>query len=785
MKIDTKIVLAILELSLIPWIIGGFITYSAAHDQLDQSMFLRLDAIAEIQKSHLEDTVQDTLDMLSLFTTNAVLRVSVREANTRPSSSSEKAVQTALMNLRGNTRNVQRVFVTNAVGSIIASSDASLIGTDVSTEKYFKLGIQHPDGSHLAVEKSGSISQYAVGPIVSEGNTVGMVAMVVLGDDIVSVTQDLAGLGKTGEVLFVANDSSGNVEFISPTRSNPFAAFAVTVSKDRKDVPSVRALSGEEGVFNNMIDYRGIPVVAATRYMKETGWGIVVKMDLSEAFGPIMRMQQLFLLITVIVCLFIALVGISISKSISNPIKELTVLVGKISKDNLNESVVITSNDEIGVLGQTFNTMVSRLREVYATLEKNVEERTKDLAVKTEYARNSERAAFNIASDLKKEEDQLIKEKVKAENLANDLSKFKLALDNASDQVIITDPEGTVVYANAAVEKITGYKPEEALGKKSGALWKTPMPDEYYKNFWHTIKDQRRPFIGEIQNRRKNGELYTAMISVSPVLDEKGDVVFYVGLERDVTKEREIDKAKSEFISLASHQMRTPLTVINWYTEMMLEESGKFTKKQNSYLQEIYSAGRQMNEIIRTFLHILRLETGTMAMNPVEIDLVDIAKTTIGELKLTTEKRKLKISERYQESLPLVKADIELVRVVVQNLISNAAKYAFEGGDLVITIESVKRGSVSAGKMATEDSVLFSIRDTGIGISMRDSDKIFTKFFRAENAKKQDPNGNGIGLYMTKFMVDIAGGEVWFASEEGKETTFYLLLPVEGKRVVS
>ncbi|MDR3549092.1 MAG: PAS domain S-box protein, partial [Candidatus Pacebacteria bacterium] len=142
--------------------------------------------------------------------------------------------------------------------------------------------------------------------------------------------------------------------------------------------------------------------------------------------------------------------------------------------------------------------------------------------------------------------------------LEKDLEKFKLALDNIADNVIITDPEGIVVYANKAVETVTGYRPEEAVGKKSGALWKAPMPAEYYRHMWDVIKNQKKVFVGEIRNRRKNGMIYTAAISISPVLDKNGDIEFFVSVERDVTKEKEIDRAKSEFMSLASHQLRTP-----------------------------------------------------------------------------------------------------------------------------------------------------------------------------------------------------------------------------------
>ncbi|MFZ3044148.1 MAG: ATP-binding protein [Minisyncoccia bacterium] len=478
-------------------------------------------------------------------------------------------------------------------------------------------------------------------------------------------------------------------------------------------------------------------------------------------------------------------IGVSMSRSITEPINEVTKFANKISQGIPQQSIMVTSKDEVGILATAFNNMVRRLQESYATLEQKVAERTKELAEKTEEAKNSERAALNIAADLKVEEGKLSEEKTKAENLANDLKKFKLALDNTSDQVVITDPEGTVVYANASVEKITGYAPEEALGKKSGALWKSPMPLEYYQNFWHTIKELKTTFIGEIQNKRKNGELYTAVISVSPVLDEKGDILFFVGIERDITKEKQIDTAKNEFISLASHQLRTPLTAINWYSEMILGgDAGKLTKKQKGYFNEVYTASQQMNDIIKSFLNILRLETGTQTKNLVPVDLAAVSKSVLTELHLQAERKKLRILEKYQKLLPSVMTDADLTRVILQNFVSNAIKYSRDDGEVSISLEFVTKGGAADGKTATEDSVLTAVHDSGIGIPENVQDKIFSKFFRADNAKKQDPNGNGLGLYMTKIMVEMIGGQIWFSSKEGEGTTFYLLLPKEARRVV-
>jgi PAS domain S-box-containing protein len=416
------------------------------------------------------------------------------------------------------------------------------------------------------------------------------------------------------------------------------------------------------------------------------------------------------------------------------------------------------------------------LKQIRGDLEIRILTRTNELKDQITALESARRAMFNVLEDL-------TVEKTKAENSAYDLRKFKLALDNTSDHVTITDVEGIVVYANAAVEKITGYAPEDALGKKAGALWKLPMPIEFYQNLWNTIKNQKKTFLGEIQNRNKNGHVYSASINISPVLDEDGDILFFVGIERDITKEKEVDEAKGEFIALASHQMRTPITIINWYTEMLLSgDAGVLNPKQIDYFNQVHAASQRMNAIIKSFLHILSLETGTLQVNPIPVDLVATLRAILGELKFNIEKKRLRIVEHYQESLPALKVDAEVVQVVLENIVSNAVKYSPENGEISVSATRASAGDVIAGKTIASNSLVIGVSDGGIGIAANDVDKIFSKFFRSESAKKWDPNGNGLGLYMTNKMVEIIGGLVWFTSQEGKGTQFYVLLPLEVKK---
>jgi PAS domain S-box-containing protein len=375
---------------------------------------------------------------------------------------------------------------------------------------------------------------------------------------------------------------------------------------------------------------------------------------------------------------------------------------------------------------------------------------------------------FQDITDRRQAEEKLTEERRRSEDLAKNLEKFKLAVDNVSDVIIITDMEGIVVYANGAVEKITGYKPQEITGKKAAALWKSPMPLESYQKIWDTIKNQKKIFIGEIQNKRKNGEIFTAAISISPILDEKGEAAFFVGIERDVTQEKKIEHAKDEFVSLASHQLRTPPTIIEWYTEMLQSgDLGPIPEKQAKYLTEIYRANQRMILVINSMLNISRVEMGTFGIHPKKIDLRVNIEESIKELG-SRFNREAEIKKNYASSLGLVNVDPGIMTIIIDNLLSNAYKYSPPENTKIAVTAKVENGSL-----------LLSIKDNGIGILPKDENRIFEKMFRADNAVALNPNGTGLGLYMIKrIIVDGLGGKIWFDSKKNEGATFYVSLPV-------
>jgi len=359
-----------------------------------------------------------------------------------------------------------------------------------------------------------------------------------------------------------------------------------------------------------------------------------------------------------------------------------------------------------------------------------------------------------------------------------ELQKFKLAVENASDHIIITNENAVILYANKAVERITGFSQKEVVGKKAGTkeLWGGMMPREFYETMWETIKNRKKVFTGEVQNRRKNGEIYTALASISPVLGDNGAVRFFVGIERDITKEKAIDLAKTEFVSLASHQLRTPLTAINWYSEMLLSgDVGPLSEEQSRYLKEVYKGSQRMVRLVNDLLNVSRLEAGGLIVEPVpaKIDSLIAASIKEGKFSVGAEKEIPVRFERSKEETKLA-VDSELLNQVFRNLINNAVRYCSGRPNPKVEVSLDKR------PVDGVNSLVIEVRDNGIGIPKLEQGRVFEKFFRASNAQKAAAGGTGLGLYISKTVVEKWGGKIWFESEEGKDTAFYVTIPLTG-----
>ncbi|TSC85169.1 MAG: multi-sensor signal transduction histidine kinase [Parcubacteria group bacterium Gr01-1014_17] len=231
---------------------------------------------------------------------------------------------------------------------------------------------------------------------------------------------------------------------------------------------------------------------------------------------------------------------------------------------------------------------------------------------------------------------------------------------------------------------------------------------------------------------------------------------------------RELDRLKSEFVSVAAHQLRTPLSAIKWAIDMLVSgELGKLGNEQKTFLMKAYESTERMILLINDMLSADRIESGRFLFMFTPTNLLDLLDKVLYEVLPQANKKKLAIRfEKRPTTLPPVSADPERMRVVFQNLLENAIAYTMEGGLIRLAVE------------AREKEIEFTVADNGIGIPKEQQPYIFNRLFRAKNAVKAETNGSGLGLFIAKTIVEKHGGRIWFESEgTGHGSSFYFTIP--------
>ena len=360
----------------------------------------------------------------------------------------------------------------------------------------------------------------------------------------------------------------------------------------------------------------------------------------------------------------------------------------------------------------------------------------------------------------------------RAEECIVDMSRRDMAiLESIGDAVFAIDKKGKITVFNRTAEMMTGMSAGEAIGKWYGDIVEFIREDDGMPGNDFIVDAIARNKTDAMANHAllvgRNGRRMPVASSVAPVRIGGGDNAGFVVVFRDMTQERKIERAKTEFVSLAAHQLRTPLTTINWYSEMLsIGDAGKLTAKQRQYSKEIYRAGKRMAALVDTFLNVSRIEMGIFQNEPQPVNITGMAKKYLKDAAEQIAEKTLTVREEYGEGFDAIMADPKYIGIILQNLISNAIKYSTFGGVFGIRINE------------DDGNLLLVVSDNGIGIPREQQSRIFEKIFRADNAQIADPDGSGLGLYVMKEIVMGIGGSVWFESAEGVGSTFYVRMPL-------
>lgn len=350
-------------------------------------------------------------------------------------------------------------------------------------------------------------------------------------------------------------------------------------------------------------------------------------------------------------------------------------------------------------------------------------------------------------------------------DLALGREQFRRLYDDAPISYMMLAPDKTIQNPNKIMSHLLDTHPDSLSGKSFLAFVHS---DDQKDVEQYAETALRGAAVNEKETRlvlasgSERWVLMSLFNIIIPGTRKQGSFVSMV----DITEQKRLEEAKTEFVSLASHQLRTPLTALKWYSELLSGgDVGQLNEKQQQYMERVHASTQTMVELVDTLLNVSRLETGRLEADVSDTDVVKLAESVVEELAPTIEEKQLHVETTFADAFLNIKTDAKLIRIVIQNLMSNAVKYTPEGG-------TVRLGLLDEGG---KQQIVVS--DTGHGIPQAEQDRIFSKMFRASNVKKLDVKGTGLGLYLVRAITDLFGGSVSFTSEEGVGTTFTVTLP--------
>ena len=360
------------------------------------------------------------------------------------------------------------------------------------------------------------------------------------------------------------------------------------------------------------------------------------------------------------------------------------------------------------------------------------------------------------------------------QEIQDEKDKLNAILDSEGDMIVVLDAKGNIVLFNDESERITGIKLKNALGKSFMAMAML-VPKEGQKLAIKRFEDVLERGIPSEDHilvlENVLGKRVPIEVSEHPIHyrgDKKTAGCVVVG--RDITEEYKIDQMKSEFVSLASHQLKSPLTGIKWMISLLSDKkTGSLNPTQTEYLKNVNDSNERMIKLINNMLNISRLESGKSQVERTTLNLRDLISEVITAQSVGAKERKIELVAR-KEGPPkiLIKADRDKLYEVLMNLVNNAVKYSKDNGNVEVKVNSTLE----------KKKVIISVKDSGIGIPAEQQSRVFEKFFRADNALKTVSMGTGLGLYYVKSVVEAHGGKIWFESKKDKGSTFYVSLPM-------
>ncbi len=358
-------------------------------------------------------------------------------------------------------------------------------------------------------------------------------------------------------------------------------------------------------------------------------------------------------------------------------------------------------------------------------------------------------------------------------------NQFKNVLSSIEDALVVYDNNFKILFFNPAAEKLFKLDSKQILDHESSPR-DVEKPD--LKLLTQVIFPSLAPGIvsrsgvgqyPQVMDLSFTEPVLDLRVSTSPINDEKGQLLGFMKIIRDRTRELSIIRSKNEFLTVASHQLRSPVTDINWALESLAGDKNLSPEAKDT-VEHALLAGKKLLKMVEDLLNITKIEEGHFGYNFEQADIVEFINGILLQVIPAVQREGIKVYfEKPKAPLPKLMIDPQKLALVVNNILENAVRYNVEKGEIAVKVD----------KVIDEPFVEVSIRDTGIGIAPDEMQKLFKKFFRGENALKTQTEGSGLGLYIAKNIVQAHGGKIWADSELGRGSVFHFTLPIDPKLV--
>ena len=751
LSISSKLIFLIVSMSLLT--LGGvsMFNFYTSDKILKQRVEDQLISESTSRGTAIVSLIETRIQQITLLSTNQNIREAVKNSST---------------NLRLDMLKSEIMSFDEAMGESIGLDSIKVIGKDGKII-YDSLGANEQNNFadprlERGLEQAFLDFDYIQGqrkltvlvPIKAsqtDSTSIGVVMAVMDTDVLDKILLNRKGLGETGEVYLVNSQKL----MLTESRFIESAAFAQKV-----DTFPVQECF-EKGKDSNSVypDYRNIRIVGISFCVRDLGFVLLAEIDEAEIFKPIINLRNELLGIGILLSGLIIAVAIIVSMGITKPILKLRDAADLIGKGNFDHKIIARSNDEIGDLARQFESMRKNIQEKNTNLNEIVKERTKDFT-----------------------------------NIMNTL--------NATAIVAITDKDGIIKHVNQKFVEISGYAKEELIGQNHRILKSGYHKPEFFDNMWKIISGGKT-FEGEIKNKAKDGKFYWVKTTIVPFLDETGNPEEYIAIHDDITKLKNIeeelqdalrrnekdasiiqhqmedlkianlelqqkDKLKHEFLSMASHELKTPLTpILGWCDALKSPQIlGNLSPNQLSAIETIEKNAEKLEKLIGDMLDVQKLELDEIKFNISDVAIEKILDTLKKDFEFAVKEKNITL-EISSDTGITIKSDERRIIQVLSALIYNSIDFVPE-----------KSGRINVMVNKKDDEVLFCVQDNGMGIPKEKQQYLFKKFYQVDTSLTRKHGGTGLGLVISKGLVEGLGGKIWVDTDIGKGTKFYFTIPV-------